>query len=155
MHFVDLFFKNCINIGKTEHFSHIWLLMRETRKMVSFCNIYAFFTKQIHKMHKITSLEDVQRKNLKPKFWSLGTNLGYLGPVSQQDIIIGFSQLQFLLILDPYDYSVLVALQTHAKNPKPAAAWCDIWHILASKVGSHLSQPMTNCHVSRQNIALK
>ena len=75
-------------------------------------------------MHKITLLEDGMRKFLEPKFWSLGTNLGYLGPVSQQDIIIGFFQLQFLVILDPYDYSVLEALQTHAKNPKPAGAWC-------------------------------
>ena len=75
-------------------------------------------------MHKTTLLEDGMRKFLGPKFWSLGSNLGYLGPVSQQDIIIGFSQLQFLVILDPYDCSVLVALQTHAKNPKRAAAWC-------------------------------
>ena len=66
------------------------------------------------------------RKFLEPKFWSLGTNLGFLGAVSQQDMIIGFSQLQFLVILNPYDYSVLVALQTHAKNPKPAGAWCDM-----------------------------
>ena len=80
MHFVDLLGKKCINIGKTDYFCCIWLLMRETSKMISFCDIYAFFTKQIHKMHKITSLEDVKRKNLKPKFWSLGTNLGYLGP---------------------------------------------------------------------------
>ena len=44
--------------------------------MVSFSNIYAIFPKQIHKMHKITSLEDGKIKILRPKFWSLGTNLG-------------------------------------------------------------------------------
>ena len=56
--------------------------MRETIKMVSFSNIYAFLTKQIHKMHKITPVEDGETKILRQKVRSLGINLGlgYLGP---------------------------------------------------------------------------
>ena len=75
-------------------------------------------------MHKITSLEDVERKNLKPKFGSLGTNLGYLGPASRQDIILGFPRWPILVIWGPYNYPILAAPQAHAKNLKTVGAWC-------------------------------
>ena len=50
--------------------------------------ISAFVAQQIAKMHKITSFEDDMRKFLRQKFWSHGTPLGYLGPVSQEDGIL-------------------------------------------------------------------
>ena len=64
------------------------------------------------------------RKILRPKFLSLGTNLGYLGPVSLQDVIVGFPRWLFLVIWGLYNYPILVAPQTHAKNPKTTEAWC-------------------------------
>ena len=36
------------------------------------------------------------RKFLNPKFWSLGTHLGYLGPLSQKKLDRIFSKLVFL-----------------------------------------------------------
>ena len=63
-------------------------------------------------------------KNFETKFWSLGTALGYLGPVFQKALGLGFYQLQFLVIWGPYDLPILVAPQAHAKNPKSAGAWC-------------------------------
>ena len=76
-------------------------------------------------MHKIPLLENAKRKFLRPKFWSLGIHLGYMGPVSQRAIEIGFCRLQFLVIWGPYDHPILVAPQTHARNLKSAGAWCD------------------------------
>ena len=45
-------------------------------KIASFSNVSPFSPIQAPKMHKITSLENDMRKFLRPKFWSLGTNLG-------------------------------------------------------------------------------
>ena len=73
-------------------------------------------------MHKIKLFQDGVMKFLRPKFWSLGTPLGYMGPVSQRAIEMGFCQLQFLVIWGPYDHPILVAPQAHAKNPKSAGA---------------------------------
>ena len=66
------------------------------------------------------------RKFLSPKFWSLGTPLGYLGPVSQADPSEIFSQLHFLVIWTPNDFPELVASETQAENLKTTAAWCGI-----------------------------
>ena len=66
------------------------------------------------------------RKILHQKFWSHGTPLGSLGPLSQQDTILGAGQLQILVIWGPYRPPVVVALETHAENLKTAGAWCVI-----------------------------
>ena len=76
-------------------------------------------------MYKITSSEDGMRKIFRPKFWSLGTYLGYLGPVSQADPDERFSQPHFLVVWTPYYYPKLVVSETQAKNPKTIGAWCD------------------------------
>ena len=51
--------------------------------------------------HKITSYFHDKRKILRQKFWSLGTNLGYLGPGSQADLGEIFSKPQIVVIWDP------------------------------------------------------
>ena len=83
-------------------------------------------------MHKITLFEDVERKIVRPKFWSLGTALEYLGPVFQKALGLGFYQMQFLVIWGPYDLPILVAPQAHAKNPKSAGARCGITNAATS-----------------------
>ena len=66
------------------------------------------------------------RKILDQNFWSHGTPLGSLGPLSQQDTILGAGQLQILVIWGPYRPPVVVALETHAENLKKVGAWCGI-----------------------------
>ena len=77
-------------------------------------------------MHKITSYFYDMRKILTKKFWSLGTPLGSSGSGSQADLHLGFSNFQILVIWGLYDPPVPLALETQAKNPKTAGAWCDI-----------------------------
>ena len=83
-----------------------------------------------HCNKKKTSLEDNMRKILGRKFWSLGTPLGSLGPLSQGDVIVGPYGLQILVIWGPYEPPALVACQAQAENPKSAGALCG--HILFS-----------------------
>ena len=64
------------------------------------------------------------RKILSKKFWSHGTPLGYLGPVSQKALTQRACRFQIHLIWGPYEFPALVALQIHAKKPKLTAAWC-------------------------------
>ena len=64
------------------------------------------------------------RKILGRKFWSLGTPLGSLGPLSQGDVIVGPYGLQTLVIWGPYEPPVLVACQATAENPKSVGSWC-------------------------------
>ena len=66
------------------------------------------------------------RKILTKKFWSQGTSLGYLGPGSQQDVIVGACRFQILVIWGQYKASVLVACLDQAKNLKTAGAWCEL-----------------------------
>ena len=94
-------------------------------KIASFSNVSPFSPIQAPKMHKITSLENDMRKFLRPKFWSLGTSLGYLGPVSQWDVPLGFYKLQFLVIWGPYEPSVIVAPLVFAKRLKTVPACCE------------------------------
>ena len=75
-------------------------------------------------MYKITSLEDGKRKILRQKFWSHGTPLGYLGPVSLEALGLGACRLLILVIWDPYEPPVPVALHVHAKNLKTIGSWC-------------------------------
>ena len=58
------------------------------------------------------------RKFLSQKFWSHGTSLGSLGPLSQGDVHPGFSRPQFLVIWGPYNYPGIVACLEQAENPK-------------------------------------
>ena len=54
----------------------------------------------IKKCHKVTSDIHHRRKFLRPKIWSHGTPLGYLGPASQKGQDRIFSKPHFLFILD-------------------------------------------------------
>ena len=65
------------------------------------------------------------RKFLDQKFWSHGTDLGSLGPLSQQDTILGAGQLQILVIWGPCEPTVVVGPETHAENPKTAGLQCE------------------------------
>ena len=64
------------------------------------------------------------RRILIQKIWSHGTPLGSLGPLSQQDTILGAGQLQILVIWGPYELLVVVAFETQAENPKTAGQQC-------------------------------
>ena len=64
------------------------------------------------------------RKFLDQKFWSHGTPLGSLGPLTQQDTILGAGQLQILVIWGPCEPIIVVAPETHAENPKSAGLQC-------------------------------
>ena len=70
------------------------------------------------------------RKFLRPKFWSHGTHLGSLGPLSWKEGPLGFPQTQFRVTLDPYDLPVLVAWLGDPENPKLFRAWCDMFNDL-------------------------
>ena len=64
------------------------------------------------------------RKILDQKFWSHGTPLGSLGPLSFEDLGPGFDQCQIPLIWGPYEYPVLVACHVQAKKLKSVASRC-------------------------------
>ena len=93
--------------------------------MTDFLHFWAFFAQQFHKTYKITSYFYGMRKFVTKFFWSHGSVLGYLGPVSQQDPPLGFSRFQFLVIWGPNELPVLVASQTQAKKLKSIPAWCE------------------------------
>ena len=76
------------------------------------------------KVHKITSYFCDMRKFLSPKFWSLVTPLGSLGPGSQADLDQRACRPQILFIWGPCKALVLVALLGQAKILKTAGAWC-------------------------------
>ena len=124
MHFVDLIWKKWGEIGKTGYFDQKWRKLGEVFKIASFSNFSPFFPKQIHKMHKITSLEDGKRKILTQKFWSHGTSLGHLGPLPQEALGLGSGRLQFLVIWGPYELPILVASHGTPKSLKAARSQC-------------------------------
>ena len=64
------------------------------------------------------------RKFLDPNFWSQGTPLGSLGPLSQKAPDQRFSKHDFLLIWDPHDFPKLVAEETQAEKLKTTGARC-------------------------------
>ena len=66
------------------------------------------------------------RKFLRQKFWSHGTPLGSLGPLSFEALGPGFDQCQILFIWGPCELPVIVALHGQAKNPKTTGAWCGL-----------------------------
>ena len=65
------------------------------------------------------------RKFSDQNFWSHGTPLGSLGPLSQEALILGFDQHQIPVIWGPYEPPVVVALETFAENPKTAGSRCE------------------------------
>ena len=56
------------------------------------------------------------RKFLRQKFWSLGTYLGYLGPISQEPKDEIFPNYIFLIVWGPYDGPILMACRVGAKK---------------------------------------
>ena len=63
---------------------------------------------------------------MRQKFWSHGTPLGSLGPLSFEALDPGFDQCQILLIWGPYEYLDLVALQVQAEILKTIRSWCGL-----------------------------
>ena len=57
------------------------------------------------------------RKFLDPKFWSHGTYLGYLGPISQEPNDEIFQNYLILIVLGPYEDPRLMACRVGAKDP--------------------------------------
>ena len=95
-------------------------------KMTCFFHFLAYFAKQIHKMHKITSIFYDMRKFLTKFFWSHGTPLGSSGSGSQEALHPGFSRFQIPVIWAQYDNPKLWPCHGQAKTQKTAGAWCDI-----------------------------
>ena len=98
--------------------------MKETLEKGPFLHFSALFAKQPHKMDKIWSLQDGMRKFLSGKFWSHGTPLGSLGPLSFEDLGPGSCQCQIPVIWGPYEYPVLVACHVQAEKLKSVASRC-------------------------------
>ena len=69
------------------------------------------------KYHKITSDFYDKRKILSQKTWSLGTYLGYLGLLFLGPLDEMFWKDLFLIIWDPYDFPIPMALRVETKNP--------------------------------------
>ena len=88
-------------------------------------------------MHIITSFEDNKRKILSQKFWSHGTPKGALGPLSREDVILGFVSHQILVIWGPYESLVVVTFVTQAENLKTAGAWCGILVVSTTRNYEH------------------
>ena len=89
------------------------------------------------------------RKFLSQIFWSHGTSLGSLGPLSQGDVHPGFFQPQFLVIWGPYNNPGTVACLEKAENLKLtySLVWCVRpccfifgWLHLSGEFGFWLSQ---------------
>ena len=70
---------------------------------------------------------------MSPKFWSHGTPLGSLGPLSQQDTILGAGQLQILVMWGPCEPPVVAALKTQVENPKTAGQQCEAEPLVFSR----------------------
>ena len=125
--------KNAQNREKLPIFCHFQLFSlfhRNYAQIGSFSWFWAFFAKQIDKTHKITSFEDDMRNFLSQKFWSHGTSLGSLGPLSQGAVHPGFSRPQFLVIWGPYNYPGIVACREHTENLKLTSIimWSCVWY---------------------------
>ena len=61
------------------------------------------------------------RKFLDGKFWSHGTPLGSMGPLSQKALDKIFSNYQILVIWGPYGPNIPLVYETHAENLKPSS----------------------------------
>ena len=92
--------------------------------MTSFTTKTQFFATYIKKCHKVISDIHHRRKFLRPKIWSHGTPLGYLGPVSQKGQDRIFSKPHFLFILDLNEFPTPQKSFLFEKNLKSFATWC-------------------------------
>ena len=63
------------------------------------------------------------RKILDQKYWSHGTPLGSLGPLSREAAILGAVRLQILVICGPYEPPELVPFYVQPENPNTTASW--------------------------------
>ena len=95
--FWRLLLQKLLKIKKNCLFLQYSFIIGKSYKIDSFSWFFAFFAKQIPKMHKITSFEDDMRKFSSQKFWSHGTSLGSLGPLSQEDVPQRFVRPHFLV----------------------------------------------------------
>ena len=75
------------------------------------------FYHEIYKYYKITSDFYDKRKILSQKFWSLGTYLGYLGPLFLNPLDEVFWKDLFIIIWEPYDLPIPMAARVGTKNP--------------------------------------
>ena len=119
MPFVDLFWRKGPKCQKTGDFRQILLLHKDLIKIACFSWFSAFSSKQIHKMHKITSDFCHMRKFLTKKFWSQGTSPGSLGPGSREALGLGACRLQISVIWGPYEPPVPLVFHEQAKSLKP------------------------------------
>ena len=67
------------------------------------------------------------RKFLRPKFWSHGTNLGYLGSRSQKASGKRFSKCRFPIIWNPYESPILVKPRKLPKKLDTFRSQCAWW----------------------------
>ena len=80
--FVVCFYKKLRKSAKTGQFCSFAIKWSKVPKMACFWWFFPFFVKQTTKTHKIASYGDGMRKFLRQIFWSHGTDLGSLGPLS-------------------------------------------------------------------------
>ena len=119
--------------------------------MDSFSHFCALFPKQVHKMHKITSIEVGMTNFLRPKFWSHGTYLGSLRPPSQKGLPIIFSNVIFLHPWDTNKAPVNASSPSHTKTLDHLPTWCAI--LMGIKICCKLSLCMLSiksnfkCHL--------
>ena len=120
------------------HFDQISYFMARNAENHMFCPFWGIFAKQINKTHKITSDFYDIRKILTKKFWSQGTNLGSLGPVSREAFNEIFFRFQILVIWGPYDLQIPTAPQEKAKNLKTAPSCSGTWVVQSNWIRSLL-----------------
>ena len=74
------------------------------------------------------------RKIFDQKFWSHGTPLGSLRPLSWEAVILGAVRLQIPVIWGPYEPPELVPLNVQPENPNTTASWCGVCLSLRNSV---------------------
>ena len=74
-------------------------------------------------------------KKLRPKFWSLGTNLGCAEPQFQDSSHEMFSKYIFLIVWGPNITPITVAFLVGAKNLTDLSNWCVVILLLLIKKG--------------------
>ena len=89
--------------------------------MTSFTTKTQFFATYIKKCHKVISDIHHRTKFLRPKIWSHGTPLGYLGPASQKGQDRIFSKPHFLFTLDLNEFPIPLKYFLFEKNLKSFA----------------------------------
>ena len=80
------------------------------------------------------------RKKLRPKFWSHGTNLGSLGPLSRKAFLKIFSNVVFPGPWGPNKAAMISISPSHAKSLDQIPTWCGVGG--ARPLTQSLSKPM-------------